>query len=126
MAKVYAVPEGFEAPDFDYRGDWQKQENDYIERLRAECFRVMELEGRNNSSKAIGEIVDFPIADGCALYMVWNSRPLELVHIATGDAYSIPMAHARGLRMTDINQNIQRRKSLSAMFGGRAKLGPLI
>jgi len=101
MATVYRAPEP--APDIDYR-DWQKYEADeaaYIER--------MQIAARlgNAGKPLVGEIVRFPIADGYAQYIVWNTKPLTLVWLEVGDAWSIPDAHSRGLRLADVEAMVR-------------------
>jgi hypothetical protein len=36
------------------------------------------------------------------------SKPLTLVHLELGDAWHIPEAHARGLRLADIKAMVER------------------
>ena len=121
MAKVYATPEGFDPPDFaasivDGRYNMAKDDEihaDYIERLAEYCRSV-------NSGDLVGEVVRFPIADGCATYMVWAHRPFALLHLPIHDAWSIPEAHARGLRLSDIRDEIKRSKRIADLFSRKA------
>ena len=106
MAKVYSAPIGIEPPQIDYRGDFRDYENkcrEYEERLSAEARRY------RPSNPLVGKILSFPIADGSARYVVWNTKPFELVHIATFDAYEISAAEARGLRLSDVKLQLARK-----------------
>lgn len=62
--------------------------------------------------KHTGKILRFPVADGYAAYMVINAT--SMVHLEEVDAYSIPAAHARGIR---INEEVARMESFNAIFG---------
>jgi len=55
-----------------------------------------------------GKVVTFPFADGFAYYFIKSERPLILQHIPYGDAYQIPAAHLRGLRLEDIQARQDR------------------
>lgn len=54
-------------------------------------------------------IMTFPVCDGKALYFVMSEKPLVLQHIPFGDAYKIPDAHLRGLRIEDWKKQLQFR-----------------
>lgn len=102
MAKIYKAPAGFEAPEIGAASDWQAREQAYIERLAAEARRLQP------GNPLVGEVVRFPRADGYAQYLVWDTKPLSLIHLEIGDAWHIPEAHARGLRVSDIQQMVDR------------------
>jgi len=53
------------------------------------------------SSIPENRIMSFPVADGRACYYVVSEKPFVLQHIPCGDAYRIPDAHLRGLRLED-------------------------
>jgi hypothetical protein len=63
-------------------------------------------------------LIDFPVADGRALYFVKSLSPLVLQHIDYLDGYAIPDAHLRGLRREDVEQLIERRIAFDKIFGG--------
>ena len=95
MATLVKAPVA--APDIDYRSPekWAAQEQAYIDTLVA-------LATRANKGGIVGETVRFQIADGYAVYVVWSERPLQLVHVNTGDGYAISGAHMRGLTLADV------------------------
>lgn len=110
MAKVYASP--LPAPEYswdDPHRDWEQVDAEYIEKVRA-------LAKEAHSGNLIGEVIRFPIGDGQAHYMVWNTRPLEIVHLPLGDAYSIPAAHARGLNLSDIEEAVEYERRMRRML----------
>jgi hypothetical protein len=63
--------------------------------------------------KLTGHIVRFPVADGAAQYMIANGT--TLIHLPLGDAWQIPAAHARGLRISDIQAEITRAAKFRAL-----------
>lgn len=109
MAKIYKAPKGFEAPTLS-ADNWQVEEQAYLERLAAEARRG------SPGDPLVGEVVRFPMADSYAQYMVWSTKPLKLVHLDLGDAWHIPEAHARGLRLSDIQSSVDRDRAMKAMF----------
>lgn len=104
MAQIFTAPVGFEPPEIDYGPGWQKQEEDYLKRL-ADFARA------NAGPKPhpyIGEIYRSPRGDGYAQYMVWQVKPLQLIWIELGDAWTEPLADR--LRLSDIKQQIEWEK----------------
>jgi len=109
MAQVYTAPEGYEAPRVDYRGDWQAQERDYLQRLADRCKM-------NGTNPLHGEVVRWQRADGYACYMVWSTSPLALIHLELGDAYSVEAPLLRGLRLADIRDMVEQQNRIRALF----------
>lgn len=108
MATILAPPEGFDPPEWDFKKDREanmKAEADYIERL-ATWLRS------TRQGELVGKVVRFPAADSYAQYMVASEKPLHLVHLPIGDAWQIPAAHARGLRLSDIRALLARKAIL--------------
>jgi len=60
------------------------------------------------------------VADGYAQYMVECEKPLRLIHLPFGDAYSAGPVWERGLRITDVRQMVQRDKGLAKLFAERS------
>lgn len=113
MAKIYSAPKGFEAPEISFNANWQLEEQAYLDRLAAEAQRLAP------GDALAGKVVRFPYADGHAQYMVWSSKPLALVHLQLGDAWHIPEAHARGLRLSDIQQMVEQDRRWKELFAKR-------
>lgn len=113
MATVYAPPASVgPVPDFDDYKDENNRydfnahlaaENKWIEKVCDEARR------RNPKCKIAGKMVYFGVGDGNAVYVIWNNT--SLVHCPVGDNWSIPDAHARGLRAADLRVMAQDRLS---------------
>ena len=97
----------------DYENFDYKREYAAVDKARA-----LYAKGFRNANKGdlVGEIIKFPVADGYAEYMVESERPLKLVHLADWDEYSIPPAHIRGLRLTDVRALAESERTLAALF----------
>ena len=117
MAKVCRPPEGFDPPEPDYKNyDFdkeQKLEEEYLKRLSTWCKE-------HGSGELAGETIRSGVADGYALYMVVTERPLQLIHITLGDAYSMGPVWERGLRISDVRQMVEREKGLAELFRQRS------
>ncbi|MBR37171.1 MAG: hypothetical protein CMF13_02245 [Idiomarina sp.] len=111
MATVYRHPEHIEEPQ--YCGDYKKHED----AEKTFIQNIVDFCKENSNCPHAGEEINFPIADGKARYIVLNYR--QIIHLPVGDKWSIPDAHARGLRKDDIIQNIESRKALEALFENR-------
>lgn len=118
--KVYAPPEGFDAPSFDdsiVDGRYDRELDDrlhheYLERLAAEARR-------RNQGSLVGEVIRFPVADGYAAYMIWSESPFEAIHLPIHDAWQIPEAHARGLRLSDARDMVERDRRIAELFASK-------
>lgn len=105
--KVYSIP--IPPPKFSSeRSEYVKAEAAYITAVRDYVRK------RKPGNALVGEVVKFQVADGYAQYMVASGT--ELIHLELGDAYAIPEAHARGLRLADIKQMIARDKAFAALW----------
>jgi len=110
-ATIYGGIEGIEVPEVsftDFRA-YQKACDDYIEKLRQQCILNSKV-----SDKNIGEVIKFPVADGYALYMVYSMKPLELIHIATMDAWQSEFAEL--LTPAKVREMIERDKKIAELF----------
>ena len=67
------------------------------------------------------KVIQFPIADGYAMYFIKSIRPLTLQHIPYGDAWQIPTAHMRGLKKADVEHMISREAGLKKLFADAKK-----
>jgi len=108
MATAFSAPEGFEPPPFNIE-TWQEDEAAYIQRLSDRAKM-------NGLNPLLGEVVRWQRADGYASYMVWQTKPLQLIHLRLGDAYSVEDALIRGLRLADIRAMVEREASIRALF----------
>lgn len=92
-----------------YPGDWEplpdEQLDDFIKRTDAMLQRLFDRSRKAAAAgKATGMVLQFPVADGRALYVVVKEKPLTLRHVPFGDAWQIPAAHVRGLTMQDVRE----------------------
>lgn len=112
MATAYRAPEGFDFKLKDW-GNYNDEVDAYINKLKKWCKQ-------NSPSKdhIVGEIVKTPIADGYAMYMVFNTKPFQLIHVAAGDAWNADRCWIRGLRLSDAKKMIESDKAIARLFGG--------
>jgi hypothetical protein len=103
MAKIFSPPKGMEfTPDYSDCGNWEKKENEYVEKLRAYC-----KEHTDSKNPLVGALFRIPMADSYASYMVFRTKPLELLHVPTGDAWDAPDYQTRGVRLRDIKDQVE-------------------
>ncbi len=109
MGTIYSNVEGITTPEIGT--DWDK----YSEREEAYVTAVKKWAKNNNPlCKQAGEEISFPVADGRARYIVLSLKPVELVHLAVGDAWQFQ--YANRLTATDIRAEIKRRTALNKLF----------
>lgn len=108
MAKQYQAP--IDAPEFNVE-TYEADEEKYIADLRKW------LTDNGYTGKYVGETVQFPYADGYAVYMIASLKPATLVHVPIGDAWHLPAAHIRGLTAKELKAQVDNTKALQAVFG---------
>lgn len=117
MAKIYNAPKGLEAPEFNwddlekYRKDIEDNKNS----LKEWCVNRCKQGGK--SMENVGEVIRFPVADGYAEYMVACMKPIELIHLEYGDAYSFQ--YANRFNQKDIEDKINEQNALKRLFGAK-------
>lgn len=102
MATVFKHPENIKEPL--HRSERKEQELE-VSRFKNELKVHL---SKRSSCPHVGEVISFPVNDGQAFYMIEDYE--TLIHLPLYDAWSIPSAHARGLRKEDIIENIKSRK----------------
>jgi hypothetical protein len=114
MAKVWKAP--IDPPEISIDalcdGSYREIEAPYLEALAAQARE-------NGSDEAIGKVIRFQRADGYAQYMVWNTRPLELIWLELGDSYAVEAATIRGLNLTEVREQMVREEKMAELFGRR-------
>lgn len=120
MAEVFGIPEEFRDPP-QYEGQEGTMENAFKALRKAEDEWLTELvkwchTNTDSRSELIGEIVSFPRGDGSARYMVFRTKPLELLHIPLGDAWDLPDYQMRGLRVKDIRELVRTDHARGELF----------
>lgn len=58
-----------------------------------------------------GAVLQFPVADNYAYYVVTKVRPLTVKHVDWLDGYQIPAAHLRGLNKQDVLDQLASRRA---------------
>lgn len=111
MAKIYAPPIelGF-PPKITHPFNFAAYEaacDEYTRGLQAWA----KAQGRH---KDAGEVITFPVADGCAVYVVLSLKPVELIHVPVGDAWQFQ--YANRLTATDVRDKIRSAKALAKIF----------
>lgn len=108
-ATIYNVPDGIKVPELNFQNIPQYQKD-------CELFlRQLKVFARNrNKGKLVGEIIQFPVADGYAQYMVAGLRPVELIHIPLWDAWDFQYAHL--MTAKEIQEKINGQKALEKLF----------
>lgn len=82
MAKVFTLPQGFDAPNFNWEDieQYEKECAELTDKLREFCMK-------RNDQKNVGAIIKFQVADGYAEYMVAATKPVQLIHLPFWDCY---------------------------------------
>lgn len=119
--KCYAVPEEVTLPKevvtngrYDHEATVREEEAFY-ERLR-EWLRKTGYTGPHS-----GAIVQFPVADSYASYMVMDGfGAVGLIHLPLADAYRIPAAHMRGLSVREVRAMAQAYRARQALVAESA------
>lgn len=117
MAKVYSPPEGYDFVQGDDWSNWEKENDAYLDKLRDWC-----KENSPSNNPLVGETIRTPRGDGYAVYMIYNTRPFELLHMAIGDAWHADAVWVRGLRLSDAKQMVERGRAMAKLFGGARKV----
>jgi hypothetical protein len=109
MAKVFLLPDGFNAPDFNWEdiNQYEKDCADLVERLKKWCIE-------RNTQKNVGEVIRFQVADGYAEYMVAATKPVQLIHLPFWDAYQSETAPL--MTATAIQQKIDQAIAMAKLF----------
>lgn len=110
MAKVFTLPNGFNAPEFNWEDieQYKKDCADLTERLKKWCIE------RNPNQKNVGEVIKFQVADGYAEYMVGATKPVQLIHLPFWDSYQSEYAHLMTAKA--IQEKIDQEIALAKIF----------
>jgi hypothetical protein len=111
MAKIFAPPKEVPVPKPDYENfdleKYQKDVESFTAKLREYCLA-------NGKDTERGETITFPVADGCAQYMVFSMKPVKLIHMPLGDAWEYQDADLQTAMI--IREKIHRQKAFAAIF----------
>jgi hypothetical protein len=93
-----------------WRGNWMQKERE-AEQKWADEFRS------KHKGDLVGEILEWPRADGSARYMIACQKPLHLAHIDFLDGYTVENALIRGLSTKDVREMVDRKRRMDDLFG---------
>jgi hypothetical protein len=85
---------------------------DYFARLEA----VMKTFPQATDKPVVGMMIQFPVADNYARYVVKSLDPLELEHFPIFDGYSVHPALIRGLIVEDLQHDIDMSREFRKLF----------
>jgi len=117
MGKVYTAPKSIKKPEFEHgRGqDWKE-----FDKLEAAYEKqIVEWAKKHGKGPEAGEEVNFPVADGSARYIVLSLKPVQLIHVDTGDAWHFQ--YVTRLTAVDLRKQIASAKSLRELFHKKEK-----
>ena len=108
-AKIYSGIENALPPKIDFENfqDYQKACDEYIE-------KVSKTAKEQNEGDLVGETIDFPVADGKAVYVVYSQKPLQLIHIDIMDGWHFEYAHLLNVR--EVRKKVRSQKALAKLF----------
>lgn len=74
------------------------------------------IDFNNPKASLKGAILQWPRADGYAVYIVTEDKPLTIAHVPYGDAWSVEPALIRGLTRADVVQQLRQTKAMHDLF----------
>ncbi len=113
MATIFNSPDGVKVPELDFRNIEQYEKD--CKTYKTELKAWLNKNGFNG--KNVGEIIQFPVADSYAEYMVASMKPVKLVHIPLWDAWHFEYAHL--MTAKEVQAKIDQQNSLKKLFGGK-------
>ena len=110
MATIFKSPDQVKVPELDFAkfGEYQNECKKYKEDLKAW------LNNNGYNGKNVGEIIQFPVADGYAEYMVASMKPVKLVHLPLMDAWHFEYAHL--MTTKEVQAKIDQQNRLKELF----------
>ena len=90
--------------------DWMAKEKAALAELSAK------VKAKRPGDKLAGQYWRSHVADGYAVYIIESSKPLVLAHVDVGDAWWVPYSMIRGLRLADVQHQIEGEKRLAEIF----------
>jgi hypothetical protein len=110
--KVWAPPTELNKPS--YSGNWEEYDKAmtaYEDRIKDWCKK----NSKTPNNELVGVEVSTPVGDGYARYLVLNIKPLELIHIDSGDAWNASEIWLKGLDLDDVK--LMAKRALNPIFG---------
>src|SRR4030042_1123905 len=95
----------------DMEGDWRLgQEERPMAWVRRTERMMDDLVARSDALKEgeiVGAVLAWPVADGRAYYVVTKESPLTLSHVPYLDNYAVDPVFIRGLRRSDVEDELR-------------------
>ena len=88
----------------------------YIEKLKK---KMTQMNPDDPNCDITGAILEFPVADGSAVYIVTKQKPLTLSHIPYCDGYEAAGVTIRGVNRSYVLQVIRSEKIVNGIRGTR-------
>lgn len=117
MNKIFKAPKGFNAPNISkYQNNFNQYWKD-CEKYVGSIKKALKDNYRSTCKEA-GEEITFPVGDGKARYIVATLKPVQLIHVDTGDAWHYQYIHR--LTAADIRNEIKSQKAFNKLFSKRS------
>lgn len=110
MATIFNSPDQVKVPELDFK-NFEQYEKD-CEKYKEDLKTWLNKNGYNG--KNVGEIIQFPVADGYAEYMVASMKPVKLVHLPLMDAWRFQYVHL--MTAKEIQAKIDGQNRLKELF----------
>jgi hypothetical protein len=117
MGKVYCPPDEIKVPEFNWEDipAYEAANKKFIEDLKQWCVNRAAKAGVTDEN--LGVVIQFPVADSYAQYMVAALSPVELIHIPLWDAWEYQ--YVERLSKKDIVEKINQRKAMDRLIPSR-------
>jgi hypothetical protein len=114
MAKIFSPPKSLKEPNLSFENipQYKSECEKYMQDLKEILLKNAHVKQKPTTN--IGEVIQFPVADGYAQYMVASMKPLELVHIPLSDAWHFQ--YANRLTAKDVQEEIDQQKAINKLF----------
>lgn len=124
LNNIYTTPASLPEPEFgDFFGGGRFDNAGYSEAidnhrkaLALWCQEQNKLAGKR-ANKVIGKTIAFPVADGRAEYMIYQTSPLSVIHLNYGDGYQASDITMKGLDLSDVKAMVLQDENLAELFG---------
>lgn len=114
MARIFNPPKSLKEPSlsFDKINSYKEECEKYMQDLKTILLNNAKVKQKPTTN--VGEVIQFPAADGYAQYMVASMKPLELVHIPLGDAWHFQ--YVNRLTAKDVQEKINQQQAINRLF----------
>jgi len=110
MGKIYNAPEGLNCPSYTDYQDFDK----YQKACEVYEKAIKAWAKTNGTCPEAGKEIHFPVGDGAARYVVVSLKPIQLIHINTGDSWHFQ--YADRLTAADIRKEVKKVEGITKIF----------